>query len=109
MGSEMCIRDRCVVGFTGAQEGAVFTAASRFGQLLAERAAQHPDLPLRMMGPVPMNILMLGGRYRYKLTLKCRNDAKFRALLRATLDAYAAEKLPGKAGVVIDFNSDGDL
>ena len=56
-----------------------------------------------------MNILMLGGRYRYKLTLKCRNDAQFRALLRAALDAYAAEKLPGKASVVIDFNSDGDL
>lgn len=99
----------CVVGFTGAQEGAVFTAASRFSQIMAGLASKHPDLPLRILGPVPMNILMLGGRYRYKLTLKCRNDARFRALLRAALDAYAAEKLPGKAGVVIDFNSDGDL
>lgn len=99
----------CVVGFSGAQEGAVFTAAHRFGQLLAELAAKHPDLPLRMLGPVPMNIAMLGGRYRYKLTLKCRNDAKFRALLRAALDAYASEKLPAKASVVVDFNSDGDL
>lgn len=99
----------CVVGFSGAQEGAVFTAAHRFGQLLAELAAKHPDLPLRMLGPVPMNIAMLGGRYRYKLTLKCRNDAKFRALLRAAMDAYASEKLPAKASVVVDFNSDGDL
>ena len=99
----------CVVGFSGVQEGAVFTAAHRFGQLLAELAAKHPDLPLRMLGPVPMNIAMLGGRYRYKLTLKCRNDAKFRALLRAALDAYASEKLPAKASVVVDFNSDGDL
>lgn len=99
----------CVVGFSGAQEGAVFTAAHRFGQLLAELAAKHPDLPLRMLGPVPMSIAMLGGRYRYKLTLKCRNDAKFRALLRAALDAYASEKLPAKASVVVDFNSDGDL
>ena len=62
-----------------------------------------------MLGPVPMNIAMLGGRYRYKLTLKCRNDAKFRALLRAALDAYASEKLPAKTSVVVDFNSDGDL
>lgn len=99
----------CVVGFSGVQEGAVFTAAHRFGQLLAELAAKHPDLPLRMLGPVPMNIAMLGRRYRYKLTLKCRNDAKFRALLRAALDAYASEKLPAKASVVVDFNSDGDL
>ena len=52
---------------------------------------------------------MLGGKYRYKLTLKCRNDAKFRALMRAALDAYAAEKLPAKATVTLDFNSDGDI
>ena len=46
---------------------------------------------------------------RYKLTLKCRNDAAFRALLHETLDAYDAEKLPQKASVILDFNSDGDL
>ena len=99
----------CVVGFIGAQDGAVFTAAHRFGQLLAQQAAAHPGLPLRILGPAPMNIAMLGGKYRYKLTLKCRNDAKFRALMRAALDAYAAEKLPVKATVTLDFNSDGDL
>ena len=56
-----------------------------------------------------MGIAMLNGKYRYKLTFKCRNDAAFRALLRETLDAYAQEKLPQKASVILDFNSDGDL
>lgn len=99
----------CVVGFVGAQEGAVAIAAHRFGVLLAERAAQQPQMPLRLLGPAPMGIAMLNGKYRYKLTLKCRNDAAFRALLRETLDAYAQEKLPQKASVILDFNSDGDL
>ena len=44
-----------------------------------------------------MNITMLNNKFRYKLTLKCRNDAAFRALLHETLDAYDAEKLPQKA------------
>lgn len=99
----------CIVGFVGAQEGAVALAAHRFGTLLADRAAKHPDMPLRLLGPAPMGITMLNGKYRYKLTLKCRNDAAFRALLRETLDAYAQEKLPQKASVILDFNSDGDL
>ena len=98
----------CVVGFSGEREPEVFAVARRFGQLLAERFASHPEQPLRMLGPTPMTIVKLNGRYRYKLTLKCRNDAPFRALLRSTLDAYAEEKLPAKAGVTIDFNSDGD-
>ena len=99
----------CIVGFVGAQEGAVALAAHRFGTLLAERAAAHPTMPLRLLGPAPMGITMLNGKYRYKLTLKCRNDTAFRALLRDTLEAYAKEKLPQKASVILDFNSDGDL
>ena len=99
----------CVIGFVGAQEGAVLIAAQRFGSLLAERAAQRPSLPLRILGPAPMNITMLNGKFRYKLTLKCRNDTAFRTLLRETLDAYAKEKMPQKASVIVDFNSDGDL
>ena len=99
----------CVVGFVGAQEGAVAMAAHRFGILLAERAAEQPQMPLRLLGPTPMAITMLNGKYRYKLTLKCRNDAAFRTLLRQTLEAYAQEKLPQKASVILDFNSDGDL
>ncbi|MGN0983910.1 MAG: primosomal protein N', partial [Gemmiger sp.] len=41
----------CVVGFVGTQEGAVLQAAVRFSVLLAEQAAQHPELPLRLLGP----------------------------------------------------------
>ena len=98
-----------VVGFIGDQEGAVFIAAQRFGALLGQHAAQKPNIPLRILGPAPMNITMLNNKFRYKLTLKCRNDAAFRALLHETLDAYDAEKLPQKASVILDFNSDGDL
>lgn len=99
----------CVVGFVGDKEPEVLTAAVRFGQLLGEAAAQNPQMPLRILGPAPMNIVMLNSKYRYKLTLKCRNDAQFRAVMRQTLDAYDKEKLPAKASVILDFNSDGDI
>ena len=99
----------CVVGFVGDKEPEVLTAAVRFGQLLGEIAAQNPQMPLRILGPAPMNIVMLNSKYRYKLTLKCRNDAQFRAVMRQTLDAYDKEKLPARASVILDFNSDGDI
>ena len=99
----------CVVGFVGDKEQEVLTAAVRFGQLLGETAARTPKMPLRILGPAPMNIVMLNSKYRYKLTLKCRNDAQFRAVMRQTLDAYDKEKLPAKASVILDFNSDGDI
>lgn len=101
--------DFCVAGFTGAQEGETCRAGLRFSQMLGELAGRHPNIPMRVLGPVPMNIAMINGKYRFKLTIKCRNDTSFRALLHAVLEGYRKENLPAKAAVVLDFNSDGDM
>ena len=98
----------CVAAFSGADEAQTLKAASRFGALLGHFAAKQPTMPLRILGPAPMNILMLNDKYRYKLTLKCRNDKEFRAVLANTMQAYAEEGLPAKASVTLDFNTDGD-
>ena len=99
----------CVVGFAGPKEIEVARAATRFAALLGQQAAKQPDLPLRVLGPTPGNIEKINEAYRYKLTVKCRNDRRFRDLMRETLGLYEQEKLPGKATVVVDLHSDGDI
>ena len=99
----------CVVGFAGPKEIEVARAAARFAALLGQQAAKQPDLPLRVLGPTPGNIEKINDSYRYKLTVKCRNDRRFRDLMRETLGLYEQEKLPGKATVVVDLHSDGDI
>lgn len=100
----------CVISFHGAKEKEVSEAAARFSALLAARAAEkYPDMPLRVLGPTPGSIVMVNEIYRYKLTVKCRNDKQFRQLLREVMSLYEKEKLPGKATAVIDMNSDGDI
>ena len=99
----------CVVGFAGPKEIEVARAAARFAALLGQQAAKQPDLPLRVLGPTPGNIEKINEAYRYKLTVKCRNNRRFRDLMRETLGLYEQEKLPGKATVVVDLHSDGDI
>ena len=99
----------CVVGFAGPKEGEVARASARFAALLGRQAAKQPDLPLRVLGPTPGSIEKINDSYRYKLTVKCRNDHRFRDLIRETLTLYEQEKLPGKATVVVDLHSDGDI
>ncbi len=99
----------CVVGFAGPKEIEVARAAARFAALLGQQAAKQPDLPLRVLGPTPGNIEKINESYRYKLTVKCRNDRRFRDLMRETLGLYEQEKLPSKATVVVDLHSDGDI
>ena len=87
----------CVIGFAGGKE------------IEVARAARQPNLPLRVLGPTPGNIEKINDTYRYKLTIKCRNDRRFRDLVRETLGLYEQEKLPSKASVVVDLHSDGDI
>ena len=99
----------CVVGFAGPKESEVARAAARFAALLGQQAAKQPDLPLRVLGPTPGSIEKINDTYRYKLTIKCRNDRRFRDLVRSTLELYEREKLPSKATVAVDLHSDGDI
>ena len=99
----------CVIGFAGAKEIETARAAARFAALLGRQAAKQPDLPLRVLGPTPGSIEKINDTYRYKLTIKCRNDRRFRDLVRQTLGLYEQEKLPSKATVVVDMHSDGDI
>ena len=99
----------CVVGFAGPKESEVARASASFAALLGRQAAKQPDLPLRVLGPTPGSIEKINDSYRYKLTVKCRNDRRFRNLIRETLTLYEREKLPGKSTVVVDLHSDGDI
>ena len=99
----------CVIGFAGAKEVEVARAAARFAALLGQQAAKQPNLPLRVLGPTPSSIEKINDTYRYKLTIKCRNDRRFRDLVRSALELYEQEKLPSKATVAVDLHSDGDI
>ena len=99
----------CVIGFAGAKEIETARAAARFAALLGQLAAKQPDLPLRVLGPTPGSIEKINDTYRYKLTIKCRNDRRFRDLVRSALELYEQEKLPSKATVAVDLHSDGDI
>lgn len=99
----------CMVGFHGAEDERVMQAAYEFAQLIQMRAQQKRDIPLRVLGPAPMNVVMVNYHYRYKLTLKCRNDSAFRSLMREVLDAYNNKGLASQASVYLDFYSDADI
>ena len=99
----------CVIGFAGAKEIETARAAARFAALLGQQAAKQPELPLRVLGPTPGSIEKINDTYRYKLTIKCRNDRRFRDLVRSALELYEQEKLPSKATVAVDLHSDGDI
>ncbi len=96
----------CMIGFSAKTEADAQAGAGRFSQLLQQYARQSPDIPLRILGPSPYHIVMVKDRYRYKLTLKCRNDESFRHLLRQTAAAFLEMPLAAKVSLSFDFHTD---
>ena len=99
----------CMVRFSGGDEAAVLRAARAFAAFVQSETQRRGGVPLRLLGPAPMSVAMVKRQYRYKLTLKCRGDKAFRAMLRAALAQYDAGGWASKASVTIDFHSDADL
>ena len=98
----------CMVGFIGSNEASVVQAARQFAAILAQKASKIPNMPLRVLGPTPYSVVMVNDKFRYKLTIKCRNDKAFRAMILSVIEEYGAQGLPAKARVAVDMNSDGD-
>ena len=61
---------------------------------------EYPEMPMKMLGPAPYQIVKMNNRYRWKLTLLCRNDRQTRALLGGILKEFAG----GRVNVYIDVD-----
>ena len=99
----------CCIGFTGEDLGQVAAAAARLAARLAGEAALHPQMPMRLLGPVEAGILRVAGRYRYKLLVKCKNTPETRGFLAGLLAGFGKEKENRGVTMFIDPSYDGAL
>lgn len=99
--------DLCVVGFVGSNEQEVRGGSMVFLQQLRQLAkTEYRQLPLRVLNPSPAHILRAGGKYRYKLLLKCRNSRLFRQMISRLLVHFAGEKKFKHVTAFADMNPD---
>ena len=99
----------CFVGFQGTDEHKVQLAAAKFFAYLRKAFPQDGNLPIRILGPAPYPVFQVKGKYRYKLTLKCKNDAKFRKALSDTIIAFGKDSTSNAIQLIVDFYKDTDI
>lgn len=61
---------------------------------------EYKDIKLIILGPTASAIAKVNNRYRYKMMIKCKNNKKFREMLKKALDI----KLVKDVSVTVDFN-----
>lgn len=101
------ICDICVMGFLGVVEEQVAAAADYAAQCIREIVRQTGfNKPLRVLGPMPFSYGKIGGKYRYRIILKCKNTKEYRDFIREILKAVYARKEFSKIHIYADMNGD---
>ena len=98
--------DLLVVSFSSKKEEEARDGAAAFARVFAAAAAGDPayqKLPIRLLGPAPDPLYKAAGKFRYRLTVKCRDTAALRGLVREALGRFYRE-CPSGLTVVPSFD-----
>lgn len=95
--------DICVIGFSGEKDYSVNTSANDFlGTLIKMHAEQYSDLKIIVLGPVAPRVSKVGGKFRSRIIIKCRNDRRFREMISKLLKDF--DKNKNNINIYVDIN-----
>jgi len=93
--------DICVVGTASVKrevaENSIKQIFAEIKRLLSEK---YSDIKLIILGPAPYSIPKVNNKYRFRIIIKCKNNSRFRELLRKAVSI----KLAADTSVSVDFN-----
>ena len=99
--------DLCVMGVMGKEELPVRTASGDIIMMLREMTqAEYKGEKIIVLGPVPARVAKLGGKYRYRIIIKCVNTGNFRKMISDILKKTATDPKYKKITVYADMNPD---
>ncbi len=99
--------DICTLGFVSPVQKDAAAAADYAAVCLSEIVRQtFFNKPLRVLGPMPFSYERIGGKYRYRLILKCKNTKEYRDLVREVIKAVHSQKTFSKVYIYADINGD---
>lgn len=99
--------DICQLGFVSEEKQAASDAADTMFRLLKALSGEESRVRMIILGPSVASVPKVSGRYRYRLIIKCRNNADFRNLLSRALLSFSKTPEGKKATVFADINPEG--
>lgn len=99
--------DICALGTSGENEDMTMSAAEALVDIIRQRIKKdNISFPLRVLGPVKCSYGKLNGKYRYRIIIKCKNTAGFRAFVGRILEDFGKLRKFSRVSVYADINGD---
>jgi primosomal protein N' (replication factor Y) len=102
--------DMCIFCFAGAQDNAVKEGADAVLELMNMRLMElQPKTPVRVLGPVKCSYGKINGKFRYRIIMKCKNNAEMRSFISGILTESPKLRKMTKITFYVDMNGDAGV
>ena len=102
--------DICVIGFSSEKEFSVNKAAVDFLNLLKNiHSEKYEQNKIIVLGPVAPRVLKIGGKFRNRIIIKCKNNKLFRDMISELLIQFEKDKSHSNVNVYADINPESIL
>lgn len=99
--------DMCIFCFSASDEISVKSGADSVISLMNEKLRTlQPKTPVRVLGPVKCSYGKIGGKFRYRIIMKCKNTAEIRTFISEVLVESSKLKEMKKVSLYADMNGD---
>lgn len=97
--------DICSVTFLSEQYNKSINGANTFFQMLKDAVTgDYKDVKINVLGPIQPRVNKISNKYRNVLTIKCKNNKRFREMMSQILSEYMRKTQNGGATAVVDIN-----
>ncbi|MBO4339051.1 MAG: primosomal protein N' [Clostridia bacterium] len=99
--------DICTIGFIGADEVKTSAASKYFFNKIRElNKGLFSDVEILVLGPIAPHVARIGGKYRFRIIIKCRNNKRTREMISVLLKDFASNSSFNGITAVADMNPD---
>lgn len=97
--------DICSVLFVSSDEVKALNCSKAFlEELKALTAERYANIKIIVLGPIPPRISKISNKYRYRLIIKCKNNAEFRSLIKDLMVKFGKNSKFNSVTISVDIN-----
>lgn len=97
--------DICSVTFSSEQYNKSLMGAKQFFEMLKKAVSEeYGDVKINVLGPIQPRVNKISNKYRNILTIKCKNNKRFREMMSSVLVKYMKNTQNSGVTAVVDIN-----
>ena len=97
--------DICSLCFTSEQYSKSIHSAQNFFEMLKNAVqTDYADVKINVLGPIQPRVSKVSNKYRNIITVKCKNNKRFREMMSALIKEYMKNIQANGANVTVDIN-----